>query len=121
MPPVYISSYLIGQFSFDLSRLEQAIVSDIRPDIALYRKKTLHSGKHAVRNAVKNAMDRTEVFRLMGLCDWLLGRKKERPDGGTTASERENGSHAGSSPHGLIWRWVNGSSKKEAGFMNSTA
>ena len=76
MPPVYISSYLIGQFSFDLFRLEEAIDSHIRPDTVLCRKKALYSGKHALRNAAKNAVDRTEVFRLIGLYHWLLGRQK---------------------------------------------
>jgi len=75
IPPSYISSYLIGQFLFDLCLLEQAIVSNDKPDISSCRKKAYHSGKHALRNSAKNAIDRPEILTLMGLYWWLIGRQ----------------------------------------------
>ncbi len=77
IPPFYINSYLIGQFCFDLYLLKQALSADDRPDIATYRKKAAYSGKHALKNSYKSALDLTEVFRLMGTYYWLVGRKNK--------------------------------------------
>ncbi len=75
IPPFYISSYLVGKLLFDLYMLEQAVLSGAKSDIAKHRKKALRSGKQALKNANKNAVDRTEVFRLMGVYYWLAGRQ----------------------------------------------
>jgi tetratricopeptide (TPR) repeat protein len=73
--PHFISSYLLAQFSFDLSMLEQAIASNDKPNIKGYRKKASKSGKKALRHSKKYAPDRTEIFKLAGLYFWLTGRQ----------------------------------------------
>jgi len=77
VPPFYVSSYLIGQFCFDLYLLQGAILSGDEPGIAEYRKKAALSGKRALRNSAKSALDRTEIFRLLGTYYWLAGRKNK--------------------------------------------
>ena len=77
IPPFYVNSFLIGQFYFDLYELKRAILSDDKPDIAKYRKKAALSGKQALKNSDKSALDRTEIFRLMGTYCWLVGRKNK--------------------------------------------
>lgn len=76
VPPIYISSYLMGQFLFDLYFLEQAILTDDKSNILKYRKKAYQSGKQALKNSSKYAINRSEALRLMGLYYWLLGKQK---------------------------------------------
>ncbi|MFX0198861.1 MAG: AAA family ATPase, partial [Candidatus Hodarchaeota archaeon] len=77
VPPMYISSPLLGQFLFDLHLLEQAILTNDKSSILEYRKKAYQSGKGALKNSSKYAFNRTEVLRLMGLYFWLIGRQKK--------------------------------------------
>ena len=77
IPPFYINSFLIGQFYLDLDELKQAILAGNTADIAKYRKKAAISGKQALKNSVKSALDRTEIFRLMGTYCWLVNRKNK--------------------------------------------
>ena len=42
-----------------------------------HRKSASKSGKNAIRNAKKYAIVRTEVFRLIGLYYWLIGRQNK--------------------------------------------
>jgi tetratricopeptide (TPR) repeat protein len=74
--PIYISSSLLGQFLLDLRLLEQSIEEKDKSDISRYSQKTYQSGKRAIKNATKYAFDRAELFRLMGLYYWLIGKKK---------------------------------------------
>ena len=75
--PHFISSYLVGQFLFDLNILEQAVSSNDKPNILEYRKKAYQSGKKALRNSKKYAPERTEIFRLVGLYYWLTGSQNK--------------------------------------------
>ena len=77
IPPFYVNSFLIGQFYFDLYELQRATLSDDRAEIAKYRKKSALSAKQALKNSDKTALDRTEIFRLMGTYCWLVGRKNK--------------------------------------------
>jgi hypothetical protein len=77
IPPFYVSSYLIGQFYFDLYLLKQAIRADDTSDIAKYRKKAALSSKQALKNSDKSALDRPEIFRLMGTYCWMVDRKNK--------------------------------------------
>ena len=77
IPPFYINSFLIGQFYLDLDELKQAILAGNTADIAKNRKKAAISGKQALKNSVKSALDRTEIFRLMGTYCWLVNRKNK--------------------------------------------
>jgi class 3 adenylate cyclase len=73
--PDYISSYLMGQFLFDLCLLEEAILAHDKSTISKYRRQASRSGKQALKNAAKYALDRTETLRLLGLYHWLTGRQ----------------------------------------------
>jgi class 3 adenylate cyclase/tetratricopeptide (TPR) repeat protein len=72
----YIGSLLISQFLFDLYMLEQSLDANEQAKIVQFRKEAYHSGKAAVKNSLKFAADRTEVFKLMGLYYWLIGKQK---------------------------------------------
>jgi hypothetical protein len=74
--PHFISSYLLGQFLFNLHLLEQAVSSNDKSNILEYRKKAYQSGKNALKSSNKYAVDRTEIFRLVGLYYWLTGSRK---------------------------------------------
>ena len=78
--PIYISSSLLGQFLLDLHLLEQSIDMKNKSDISKYRKRAYQSGKRALKNSNKFAFDRIELFRLMGLFYWLIGKKKRAID-----------------------------------------
>jgi tetratricopeptide (TPR) repeat protein len=77
VPPIYNSSYLVGEFLFDLYLLDQAVLSGEKSDTLMYRKKALRSGKQALKNSRKYAFNRTEALRLMGLYFWLIGSQKK--------------------------------------------
>jgi tetratricopeptide (TPR) repeat protein len=61
----------------DLHLLEQSIIKNDKSDISKFSKKTYQSGKRAIKNSNKYAFDRTEIFRLMGLYYWFIGKKKK--------------------------------------------
>jgi len=75
--PHFISSYLVGQFLFDLRLLEQAIHSNHKSNILKYRKMAYQWGKKTLKNSNKYAPDRTEVLRLVGLYYWLTGNQNK--------------------------------------------
>ena len=77
MPPIYINSYLIAQFSHDLYSLEQAILSNDNSSALKYRKNAAKSGKHALKNSQKCAFESANVLRLMGIYSWLIGSRKK--------------------------------------------
>jgi class 3 adenylate cyclase/tetratricopeptide (TPR) repeat protein len=77
VPPIYISTYLQGQFLFDLNYLEQAVLNNDRLSIRKYSKQAYQSGKRALKNSKKYALNRVEVLRLMGFYFWLIGRQKK--------------------------------------------
>jgi len=77
VPPHYISTYLVGQFLFDLYQLEESILSNNKAHISACRTKAYQSGKNALKNSNKYASDKMEVFRLMGLYYWLIGRQNK--------------------------------------------
>jgi hypothetical protein len=76
IPPVYISSSLVGQFLFDLSLLEEALLVNDELNIESYRKMAYRSGMRALQNCRKYAFNRTESFKLMGRYFWLTGNQK---------------------------------------------
>jgi class 3 adenylate cyclase/tetratricopeptide (TPR) repeat protein len=74
--PTYLSGSLLGQFLLDLHLMEQSIKNN-KSDISKLSKKTYQSGRRAIKNSKKYAFNRTELFRLMGLYYWLLGKNKK--------------------------------------------
>jgi hypothetical protein len=75
--PLYISSYFLSRFLFDLNTLEQSIPSDDYLTILKYRKKALLSAKKALKTANKYAPDKVEVFKLMGSFFWMINKQKK--------------------------------------------
>ncbi len=73
--PFFMSGFLMGQFKRDVYLLEKAMQSNDFSEIKQLRKKSLISGKAAIKNSIKYASDKTEVFRLMGLYYWHLNKK----------------------------------------------
>jgi tetratricopeptide (TPR) repeat protein len=73
--PLYIGTYLMGQFLYDLYLLEESILSDDNSKISEYRKKAHQSGRKALKNSGKHACDKIETFKLMGFYYWLIGRQ----------------------------------------------
>ena len=74
-PPHLISSYVMSHFLCDLYLLEKSILSNDKSNVPEYRKRAYHSGRHALKNSDKYALDKTETFKLMGLFYWLIGRQ----------------------------------------------
>ncbi|UCH06966.1 MAG: AAA family ATPase [Deltaproteobacteria bacterium] len=77
VPPIYISSSLLGEFLLDLHVLEQAISTNDKSGMRKYGKKAYQSGARALKNSRKYAFNRTEILRLMGLYFWLVGRQEK--------------------------------------------
>jgi class 3 adenylate cyclase/tetratricopeptide (TPR) repeat protein len=74
--PYFINNYLTAQFSFDLAALEEAVRSRIRPALVACRKRAARSGRGALKNCLKYSAGKVEVFRLMGVYQWLCGKQK---------------------------------------------
>ncbi len=77
VPPIYISSYLMGQLLHDIYLLEQALLSNDKPRLLKYRKNARKSGKQALKNSKKYAFDSANILRLLGIYYWLIGRQKK--------------------------------------------
>jgi len=75
--PLYISSYYLSRFLFDLNALERSILSNERLNISKYKKKTFLSAKRALKTANKFAPDKIEVSKLMGSYFWMLNKQKK--------------------------------------------
>jgi tetratricopeptide (TPR) repeat protein len=75
--PIYINYFLMSQFLFDIYILEGAIHSSDKSKVSHLRKKAYKSGKAAVKNAKKVAADKTEVFKLMGVYYWFIGKQRK--------------------------------------------
>ena len=75
--PLYISSYFLSQFLFDLNMLEQSILSKDDLNISKYRKTAFISSKKALKTAKKYAPDKVEVFKLMGSFFWIINKQKK--------------------------------------------
>lgn len=77
IPPFFSSNYLVGQLFLNLYLLERAIAFDRTLNISRIRKDTEECQKNALYNAKKYAPNRTEIYRLVGLYYWLMGRQKK--------------------------------------------
>ncbi len=75
--PWHISSFVLGRFLFDLRQLEDAQKSRDGAKVRSFRDKARHSKKAAYRISRKFAPNRTEMLRLIGVCDWLSGKYKK--------------------------------------------
>jgi class 3 adenylate cyclase/tetratricopeptide (TPR) repeat protein len=73
--PFYINNLMRSQFLFDLYMLEESNHGRNRLKKSQLKKKAYRCGKAAVKNSMKYAGNRTEVFRLMGVYYWLIGKQ----------------------------------------------
>jgi tetratricopeptide (TPR) repeat protein len=72
-PPRNTIRYLMSRFLFDITMLERAIRAGDQQSIGKYAKASEKSGKKAVSLSAKQAGDKTEAYRLMGVRFWLSG------------------------------------------------
>lgn len=75
--PFYGSNYRLSRLFFYIVKLENDLKegSSLRTFRRQYRFKKLK--KEALRNVVKNATNRIEVFKLLGVYDWLVGKRRK--------------------------------------------
>ena len=74
--PFHKSSFLRSQFLFDLSMLEDPVSFNKYNNRSQLRKKARKSGKAALKNSLKVACEKPEIFKLMGIYYWLAGNRK---------------------------------------------
>ena len=74
--PYYLSHFLLTQFIMNLYRLKKSIKTGDKTEIAINRKRSIKTGKKAVKNSWKEANDRTETYKLMGIFYWLINKQK---------------------------------------------
>ncbi|MGD9345167.1 MAG: AAA family ATPase, partial [Candidatus Aminicenantes bacterium] len=73
--PHHMSNYAISQFMYDVFMLEASLNSRADARTNLYTKRALKSGKMAIANARRYALNKTEVYRLMGVYHWLIDKQ----------------------------------------------
>lgn len=73
--PYYLSGYLRGRFLLEIAEWNDAALSGDRRLGWFQARRTAQRGRQAWRNSRKHADQRPEVFRLLGVHDWLRGRK----------------------------------------------
>jgi tetratricopeptide (TPR) repeat protein len=70
--------HVMGMFLYNLTMLENAILTDKPDDIKEFGKATLRSGKITLSYTRKKvATERTESFKLMGIYYWLINEHKK--------------------------------------------
>ena len=75
--PYHHSSFLLAHFVLNLHLLEKSIGEGNKSWPSTLHTRTLKLGKRLVRVTKKNAVDRTEAYRLMGTYWWLVGKEKK--------------------------------------------
>ncbi len=73
--PYYLSHFLLTQFIMNIYRLKKSIKAGNKAEIAINRKRSIKIGKRAVKNSRKEANDRTETYKLMGVYFWLINKQ----------------------------------------------
>lgn len=77
IPPWYRTDYFTSIFNFNIYQLENSIQKDNISDISIFSKKTIASGKVALKNSKNFAGDRIEIYRLFGRYYWLINKQKK--------------------------------------------
>jgi hypothetical protein len=67
--------FLLSQFIYDLFLFEESLKSHGEAKVSKLRKTTYQSGRAAIKNAMKYAANKTEVFRYRGVYNWLVGKQ----------------------------------------------
>jgi hypothetical protein len=76
LQPFYIGCCLKSQFIFDLQKLEEAIMLNDKSGIIIYNKRMHQNIKPVLKNSKKVACERTEIFRLIGIYHWIIGKQR---------------------------------------------
>jgi hypothetical protein len=74
--PCKVSGLLIAQQVFDVRLLEEALRSGDTSAVPRLRKAAFRSREAALKNSMKFAADRPEALRQAGVCEWILGKRK---------------------------------------------
>jgi hypothetical protein len=72
-----LSSYYLARFSFDVRLFKESILSSDTTSLLKNKQLARKSGKYAIRNAKKYAVNRPEIFRLMGLYYWSIDKQQK--------------------------------------------
>ena len=72
VPPIQLSIFLRSEFQYYLSCSEEAFRGSQKTEASEYGKKALKTGKMLIRTCRKAALCRTDSYRLMGSCNWLI-------------------------------------------------
>jgi tetratricopeptide (TPR) repeat protein len=73
----FTKPYLTAQSMIDIYFLKEAIVSIDRKNLSKLKKNAHRSGKKALNNSKKFAVDWVKALRLMGEYYWLIGKQKK--------------------------------------------
>jgi hypothetical protein len=73
--PHHMSNYAVSQFMYDICMLEASLNSRAKEQVKQYTKSASQSGKEAIKNARNYAPNKTEVYRLMGVYNWLINKQ----------------------------------------------
>jgi serine/threonine protein kinase len=75
--PFYSSRYFVCQFLYHISLMENSLDSDDKRALFSLRKRAYQCGKKAAKIVAKYALDRAEVYRMMGIYYWLTNSQKK--------------------------------------------
>ncbi len=75
IPPWYKTDYLTSNFNFNIYQLEKSIQNN--SEFSKTSKKTIASGKAALKNSKNYVGDRIEIYRLLGTYYWLINKQKK--------------------------------------------
>ena len=78
LAPIFMISYCIAQFMMDIYSLKETIISNKdRKNLSKLKKMAHQSGKRALNNSKKFALNCVKTLRLMGEYYWLIGKQKK--------------------------------------------
>lgn len=75
--PFFYSRYAVGAVLYNLTQLENAIISNDKKGFSGFRKDTLKAAKEAVKTGYRFAPIITESLRYMAIYYWLINKQKK--------------------------------------------
>jgi len=67
----------LSRFILHLSRLEDALVRNVKTESSMERFHSLKAGKDSLKTADKLVPIKTEALKLMGVYYWVIGRQRK--------------------------------------------
>jgi tetratricopeptide (TPR) repeat protein len=80
IPAFYFTEYLLSRFCYETSKIENSVKADKNASTQKNIKKAFSAGKMAINNSRKIAVNRVEIFRVMGRLYWLVNRQNKAMD-----------------------------------------